>query len=113
MGIVGAITIVRAAWDGSVAVGQKLSTEDVYPDSFMEARMAPEMRLADELVARLGGFGDVYMTAVVAGGRFPRRATSDPIVMRRGPVLPGAVDDHVASLGRELMRATGRQAAEP
>ena len=35
------------------------------------------------------------------------------IVMRRGPVLPGVDDEHVASLGRELMRALGHLAPEP
>jgi hypothetical protein len=104
---------VRAAWDGSAAVGQKVATEDVYPDSLAEERIAPEWRLADQLVDRLGGFGDCYVTVLVAGGRFPRRRDPDPIVMRRGPMRPGVADEHAKSLGRELMRAVGNPAAEP
>jgi hypothetical protein len=33
--------------------------------------------------------------------------------MRRGPIRPGVDDEHVASLGRELMRAVGNPEAEP
>jgi hypothetical protein len=113
VGHVDSITIVRAAWDGSAAVGQKLSSEDVYPDSVAQNRLAPEWGLADELVERLGGFGDIYLTILLAGGRFPRRESTDWIVMRRGPLLPGVDDDHVLSLGRELMRAVGNPEPEP
>jgi hypothetical protein len=113
VGFADSITVVRAAWDGSAAVGQKLSTEDVYPDSLAENRIAPEWRLADQLVQQLGGFGDLYITVLVEGGRFPRRKETDTIVMRRGPVLPGVDDEHVASLDRELMRAVGNLAPEP
>jgi hypothetical protein len=112
-GHVDSITVVRAAWDGSAAVGQKLATEDVYPDSLAEQQMAPQWCLADQLVQRLGGFGDLYITVLVEGGRFPRRKERVAIVMRRGPVLPGVDDEHVASLGRELMRALGHLAPEP
>lgn len=107
------ITIVRAAWDGSAAVGYKLATADVYPDSLVEQRIQPEWHLADELVDQLGGFGDLYITVTVGGGQFPRRTGSGPIVMRRGPVLAGVADEHVASLSRELMRAVGNPASEP
>jgi hypothetical protein len=112
-GFVDIITIVRAAWDGSVAVGQKLSWEDVYPDSLTTDRIAPQWQLADELVRRLEGFGEVYVTVVFAGGRFPKRDDPQPIVMRRGPIAPGVDDEHVASLGRELNRAHGGVTPEP
>jgi Putative DNA-binding domain len=113
LGHVDSITVVRAAWDGSAGAGQKLATEDVYPDSLAQQQIAPQWRLADQLVQRLGGFGDVYIAALVEGGRFPRRKDPVTIVMRRGPVLPGVDDEHVASLGRELMRALGNLAQEP
>jgi hypothetical protein len=113
-GMVDGITIVRAAWDGSVAVGQKLVTEDVYPDSLATNRLAPEWRFADNFVTeRLGGFGDVYVTVLVAGGRFRRRTDTGYIVMRRGPVLPGVDQELVESLSRELMRAVGNPDPEP
>ena len=112
-GHVDVITIVRAAWDGSVAVGEKISWEDVYPDNLAETRIASAWRYAEELLQRLGGFGDIYVTVRVVGGHFPRRKESGHIVMRRGPLLPGVDDDHVASLGRELMRAVGNLAPEP
>jgi hypothetical protein len=104
---------VRAAWDGSAGVGQKLAMDDVYPDHFARNRLAPAWQLADLLVGQLGGFGDVYITVLIAGGRFRRRRESGYIVMGRGPVLPGVEDDHVAGLGREFMRAVGNLAPEP
>jgi hypothetical protein len=113
IGIVESVTVVRATWDGASASGAKLATEDAYPDSLASARIAPEWERADDLVRRLGGFGDVYVTVLVAGGRFPRRRDDRYIVMRRGPMLPGVDDRQVASLGRELMRAVGNPAEEP
>lgn len=113
MSHVDVITIVRAAWDGSVAFGEKLSWEDVYPDNLAETRIASAWRYAEGLLQRLDGFDDNYVTVRVAGGRFPRRNESGHIVMRRGPLLPGVDEEHVASLGRELMRAVGNLATEP
>jgi Putative DNA-binding domain len=112
-GPLNSITIVRAIWDGSAAVGQMIATEDVHPDSLAQRRVAPEWRLADQLMKRLGGFGDVYVTVLVAGGHFPRRKGTGCILMRRGPLLAGVDDEHVASLGRELMRAVGNPDPEP
>ena len=107
------ITVVRAMWDGAVAVGQKVSMTETYPDAFVEKRVAAQWQLADDLVRRLGGFGDVYVTVLFAGGRFPHRPDDGDIVMRRGPLLPGVDEQHVASLGRELMRSVGNPGAEP
>jgi len=80
--------------------------EDVYTDHLVESRIAPEWRYAEGLLARLGAFGDYYVTVSIAGGRFPR-IQPRTITMRRGPILPGVDEEHVASLGRELMRAVG------
>ena len=33
--------------------------------------------------------------------------------MRRGPLLAGVDDDHLASLGRELLRSVGVHTPEP
>lgn len=108
------ITLARAARDGSAGVGEKLGWQDVYPDQFVEGRIAPAWELAEQLaVERLGGFGDVYVTVLVAGGRFPRRRESDRIVMRRGPLLAGVVNEQAASLGREFMHAVGNYVPEP
>ena len=107
------ITVVRAAWDGSVAVGRKRDTEDVYPNSLVEQGVASEWRYAEQLlVERLAAFGDVYVTVAVAGGKFPRRKHGARIVMKRGPLSPGVDEAHVASLARELMRALGHHAWE-
>jgi Schlafen, AlbA_2 len=110
---INSITLARASWDGAGGAAQKLATEDAYIDSLAERRLAPLWKLADDLVARLGGFGDVYLSVRLAGGSFPRRQERDRIVLRRGPLLPGVDDEHVASLGRELMRALGSSQPEP
>lgn len=111
--LVPSITIIRTAWDGSASVGVKQATDDIIPGHLAEAAIAPEWRYTEDLVQRLGAFGDVYLTVVVAGGHFPRRTGTGPIVMRRGPMLLGMTDHHVASLSRELMRALGNPAGEP
>jgi hypothetical protein len=113
IGPVSAITMVRAAWDGSVAAGQKLAMGDFYADTFAPGSIADQWRLADELVQRLGGYGDVYMTVLIAPARFRRRQEVGPIVMRRGPILPGVAEEYVDSLGRELKRALGYDSPEP
>jgi hypothetical protein len=113
-GIIDVITVVRAAWDGTGAAGELVSMEDVYPDEFVAGHVVPHWQMADEIVRdQLGGFGDVYVTVVFAGGRFRRRQDSGPIVMRRGPILPGVDDGRAASLGHEFMRAVGNPAGEP
>jgi hypothetical protein len=110
---VNAITIVRASWDGAAAAGQKIATEDAYPDRLAETRIREQWAWADELMLRLGGYGDVYVTVLLAGGRFPRVEAGTSVVMRRGPILPGVDLAHVASFGRELMRALGHPDEEP
>ncbi|WP_270028041.1 hypothetical protein [Solirubrobacter phytolaccae] len=87
--------------------------DDVYPDNFAETRIASRWVIADQLVSDLGGFGDVYVTIVIAGGHFPRRNSNEHIVMRRGPLLPGVDKAQVSSLDREFMRAVGNLAPEP
>ncbi len=111
--MVNSITLIRASWDGTAGGAQKLATDDVYVNELAERRLASHWRLVDELVERLGGFGDVYVSVQLSGGRFPRRREQGRIAMRRGPMLPGVSDEHVASLGRELMRAIGNQEPEP
>lgn len=112
VGMLDTLTVVRATWDGATACGVKLATEDANPDSLASARIGPAWQRADDLVRTLGGFGDVYVTVLVAGGRFPRRVDDGYIVIRRGPMLPGVDEDQVASIGRELLRAVGNL-AEP
>jgi hypothetical protein len=109
---VASISILRAAWDGSAAAGEKIATEDALPDSLAQSRIAPQWKWADELLGRIGGFGDVYVTVVVTGGSFSRE-NDGPVFMRRGPLLPGVETQHVASFGRELMRAAGNPEPEP
>jgi hypothetical protein len=113
-GNVNGITIVRAAWDGSVAMGQKLTMDSFYPDSLASGRIGPDWRFADKFIAeRLHGFGDMYVTVLVAGTNVPNRRRPERVLLRRGPVLPGVDDELVASLSRELMRAMGNPEPEP
>jgi hypothetical protein len=53
------------------------------------------MAMADGLVQRLRGVGDVYVTVVIGGWRFSRWSDDEDdlepryVVMQRGPQLPG------------------------
>jgi hypothetical protein len=73
------------------------------------------LRPAIRLTSRAArGFGDVYVTVLVAGGRFVERTQPGrSIEIQRGPLLPGVDDGHVASIGRELERAVGGATPEP
>jgi hypothetical protein len=113
VGVVNGITVVRATWDGAAASGVKRLTEDINTDWLAASGIPREWRRADDLVRRLGGFGDVYLTVLAAGGRFPPGTDDGYIVMRRGPTLPGVRDEDCESLGRELTRSLGFVAEEP
>lgn len=89
-GMLDSITVVRASWDGAAASGAKLATEDVYPDTLVTARISREWERADDLVRRLGGFGNVYATVLVVEGRFPRRTDDGHILMPHAAGRRGA-----------------------
>lgn len=118
-GNVDAVLLARAVWDGSVAAGERIVTDDVFVDHLSGTRMAPAWEMADRVVERLRGFGDVYMTVVIGGGRFSGWSDDDNdlepryVVMQRGPMLPGVDEERVASLGRELKRVLGYAEPEP
>jgi hypothetical protein len=108
--------VLGASWDGAAAVAQRIAKDDAYlDDAFVNSRVGPAWRLADEVVQRLKGFGDFYVTVLFTGGNFPRRPgpADEILAMRRGPLLAGVDDDHLASLGRELLRSLGTGASEP
>jgi hypothetical protein len=107
--------VLRASWDGAAAVAERIAAEDAYLDSLVEHRVGPAWRLADEVVQHLGGFGDFYVTVLFAGGRFPRRPGPEDeiLAMRRGPLLAGVDETHLASLGRELLRSLRSPTPEP
>jgi hypothetical protein len=108
------ITIIRATWDGAVAVGVKRPAEDLVPfNHLVGGPIANEWRYAEQLAQRLGGYGDVYMTVIVASETFRRRVGHGAVAMGRGPMPLGTIDDHVESLGREFMRSLGNIAPEP
>jgi hypothetical protein len=107
------ITIVRAAWDGSVAAGQVLASDDFYPDTLVDSRVATEWRLSDDLLQLLGGYGDIYVTVLLVGSNLPRRPDPGYVVMQRGPLSPGVEQRHIDSLRRELLRTLGRPEPEP
>ena len=106
--------MLRASWDGAAAVAERIAKEDAYFEG-LEHRVGTAWRLADEVVQRLKGFGDFYVTVLFVGGNFPRRPgpADEILAMRRGPLLAGVDDDQLASLGRELGRSLGSPAAEP
>jgi hypothetical protein len=96
-------------------VAERIATEDPYLDSLVEHRVGPAWRLAHKVVQHLNRFGDFYVTVLFAGGNFPRRPgpADEILAMRRGPLLAGVDDDHLASLGRELLRSVGSPTPAP
>jgi hypothetical protein len=70
------------------------------------------------VVERLGGFGDVYVTVLGAGGKFPRRKETAHIAMQSGPMLPGVARSSRSEPPRRYGAASRRrvgatQAREP
>jgi hypothetical protein len=108
--------VLRASWDGAVAVAERIAKEDAYLDGLVDHRVGPDWRLADDVMQDLQGFGDFYLTVLFTGGNFPRRpgpAADEIITMRRGPLGAGFDGDHLPSLGRELLRSVGSPVGEP
>lgn len=111
---VGRITVVRATWDGAVAVGRVSAPGARYPDRLIEA-LAQEWALADRVTREnLGGSGEMYVTVIASGRRLVGPHVPDePVVMKRGPLEPGVHESVVDGLARELSRAVGNYCPEP
>jgi hypothetical protein len=113
VGPLDSITIVRATWDGAARVRREARHRGRLPGLARDRTDRSRVAARRRPLRRLGGFGDVYVPILVAGGRFPRRTDDGYIVMRRGPMLPGVDDEQIASLSRELMRSLGSPEPEP
>jgi hypothetical protein len=111
--IVEDVTVVRASWDGAVAVGHALNTAEAYADRFVEGRVAEQWEMARRILRRLQAYGDFYLCLIVTGGTFKQHAGPAGVTLRRGPLRPESIGDHAESLGRELLRAVGGVAPEP
>ncbi len=108
------IAVVRATWDGAVAVGRVTAPGSRYPTHLIE-RLESEWAIADR-VARtsLGGSGSMYLTVIAQGRRLMGPSVPEaPVVMRRGPLDPGVHRSVLDGLGRELSRAVGNPELEP
>src|SRR4051812_24878659 len=57
--------------------------------------------------------GRLYTSSRSCRSRSARPKESGHTVARRGPLLRGVDDQHVAGLGRDVMRAVGNPAPEP
>ena len=78
---------------------------------------------ADEVLGILKPRGPRYLNVLVAGGAFPENPADPPIhqiglspewpVISRAPLNPAVDDTVLASIERELRRATGEMVYEP
>jgi len=105
--------IVRTQWDGAVGVSATLSGSILMHGSLFDLILLPGWRLAADLVAALGGYGDarvcigVEVRAIAANlGTFYRGLPGQTEVTRWcGVAEPDG--DLIGSVQRELQRAAG------
>jgi hypothetical protein len=118
LGPVRTTTLVRASWDGSVAIGRRLNTAQADPTRFVDAEVRPAWSLADQVLTHLKGYGDIYLAVVAVGKPFvdePELEKSKPprVLLQRGPLGAGMDESQLASLSRELCRSAGYYSPEP
>lgn len=105
--------VVRVQWDGAVGVSAALTGSILKVGSLFDLVLLPAWRLAADLVAALGGYGDAQMHLAVE----VRAIAAHLGEFYRGP--PGSVEltrwaevaepsgDLIGSVQRELQRAAG------
>lgn len=105
--------VVRAQWDGAVGVSAVLTGSILKVGSLFDMVLLPGWRLAADLVAALGGYGDARMHLAIEVrasaahlGDFYRGLPSSVEVTRWANVAEPS-EDLIGSVQRELQRAAG------
>jgi hypothetical protein len=111
---------VRGSWDGAIGlhwtVNVPRTSIDVIVDQVLEAALAS----GDEVLDILAPSGPRYLYVIVMLGETPLVYSGFPdtepvpeqLFVQRGPLEPGGRGDVLASIKRELERATGLMAYE-
>jgi hypothetical protein len=105
--------VVRAQWDGAVGVSALLTGSILKVGGLFDMVLLPAWRLAADLVAFLGGYGDARMhlavevRSVAANlGEF-YRGLPGSVELTRWAEVAVPTDDLIGSVQRELQRAAG------
>jgi hypothetical protein len=124
-------TVGVAVWDSSAGIFLMTNLPSVPVDRFVNDELAIVWTACEELVTRVGGRGETYVSVLASGGRrmWPQHPSAllpdqRPASQREGPSVSAARADIgplraqdrpavQARLARELQRAAGRRAPEP
>ncbi len=105
--------VVRAQWDGAVGVSAVLTGDILKVGGLFDMVLLPGWRLAADLVAALGGYGDARMHLLVEVraiaaylGEF-YRGLPGSVELTRWAEVAEPTDDLIGSVQRELQRAAG------
>lgn len=103
----------RAQWDGAVGITAQLTGSVLKVGGLFDLVLLPAWRLAADLVAFLGGYGDARMhlaldvRAIASDlGEFYRELPGSVVLTRWAEVAEPS-DDLIGSVQRELQRAAG------
>lgn len=105
--------VVRAQWDGSVGVSALLTGSILKVGGLFDLVMLPGWRLAADLVASLGGYGDARMHLLVQVRAIAAylgdfyRGLPGSVELTRWAEVAEPTDDLIGSVQRELQRAAG------
>jgi len=105
--------VVRAQWDGAVGVSAVLTGPILKVGSLFDMVLLPAWRLAADLVAALGGYGDARMhllvevRAIAAHLGELYRGLPGSVELTRWAEVAEPTDDLIGSVQRELQRAAG------
>lgn len=104
---------VRAQWDGAVGISATLTGSILKHGSLFELVLLPAWRLAADLVAALGGYGDARMHLAIEQRAIAHqlgdfyRGLPGLTEMTRWAEVADPSDDLIGSVQRELQRAAG------
>jgi hypothetical protein len=114
--------IVRITWNGAIGIYWVQGVWQTRVESVVSGPLREAWTAADEMLDLLTPHGGRHLTIVVAGAMFPPNPAELPHwdqppsglpVVARGPLSRGVSDIVLASIERELRRATGEVVYEP
>ena len=107
--------LVQASRDGGIGVHGALKVQQTSLPELVRNQIKRAWACAEETLSMLEPAGERYLHVIVAGGDFPPNEAGArgewPVLLRGGP-LTGPTEDILASMQRELERATGLFAFE-
>jgi len=114
--------IIRATWNGSIGIYWVQGVTQTRVESVVDGPVRTAWMAADEILDMLAPQGSRHIAVVMAGAMFPpnpadqatwEQSHPEHPLVGRGPIDRGVNDTIIASIARELRRATGEMAYEP